>query len=137
MPWHENSCFKHLDTTPTCQALFSTFCCLIHVLIYRHHPQHLPRYLSIVSAPFSCVSYVFHVLHFFIPFVSIASCCHVFLVGLWFLVPLVLFMSVLCPSLVKFLAFYALWHRVKKGEKFEIRMSFLKGSNRFKGRTSC
>ena len=115
LPLHENSCFKHLDTTPTCQALFSTFCCSIHVSIYRHHPQHLPRYLSIVSAPFSCISYVFHVLHFFIPFVSIASCCHVFLIGLWFFVLLVPYMSVFCPSLVKFFSFLCPLTSYQKG----------------------
>ena len=42
---------------------------------------------------------------FFIPFVSIASCCHVLLVGLWFIVLLVSSMSVFCLFPVKFFGF--------------------------------
>ena len=42
---------------------------------------------------------------FFIPFVSIASCCHVLLVGLQFIVLLVSSMSVFCLFPVKFLGF--------------------------------
>ena len=36
-----------------------------------------------------------------------------------------------------FLVFYALWKSCQKGEKFDIWMSFLKRSNKFRGRTWC
>ena len=94
---NENSCFKHLDTTPTHRASFLNLLLLDTCVDLSTS--------SSLSAPFSCISYVFHVLHFFIPFVSIASCCHVFLLGILFLVFLVLFMSVFCSSLVKFFSF--------------------------------
>ena len=57
---------------------------------------------------------------FFFPFVSIASCCHVLFLGLWFLVILVPSMSVFYLSSVKFflfLFFYALWKLCQKGER--------------------
>ena len=97
LPLHENSCFKHLDTTPTHRASFLNLLLLDTCVDLSTS--------SSLSAPFSCISYVFHVLHFFIPFVSIASCCYVFLLGILFLAFLVLFMSVFCSSLVKFFSF--------------------------------
>ena len=113
LPLHENSCFKHLDTTPTRRASFLNLLLLDTCVDLSTS--------SSLSAPFSCISYVFHVLHFFIPFVSIASCCYVFLLGILFLAFLVLFMSVFCPSLVQvFWLSMPFDNRVKRGEKFEI-----------------
>ena len=55
---------------------------------------------------------------FFIPSVSIASCWLVLLVGLWFLVLLVPFMSVICLSLVKFFDFLCPLKIVSKRERY-------------------
>ena len=102
LPLHENSCFKHLDTTPTRRASFLNLLLLDTCVDLSTS--------SSLSAPFSCISYVFHVLHFF--FYSL--CVHSNLFSCFsfrHMVPssphslYVIFLSVFGPS---FLAFYAL-----------------------------
>ena len=95
--------------------LFSTFCLLdASVNLSKSSSTHpsIPSNRSNTS----CMHFIyFWVLHFFIPSMSIASCCHVLVVGLWFLVLLIPSMSVLCLSSVNFLAFYAIWQSCQKG----------------------
>ena len=95
---------------------------------------HLDRFFNL-SRSF-CMHFFFFVLHFF-PFVPITS-CFLFLVGLWFLVLLIPSISVfLSISDHVFWLFMPFDNHVKKGEKFENWMSFLRGSNRLRGRTLC
>ena len=91
---------------PDPSSLFSQpSICSIHVSIYQRLPRHLPQYLTINSTPFACISYVFHVLHFFL-----FPLCPWYLVVMFFLfiVLLVPFMSVFVYLWSSFLAFYAL-----------------------------
>ena len=78
----------------------------------------------------------FFVLHFF-SFVSNASC---FSFSCWSMVPCSprsLYISFLFISGHVFWLFMPFDNRVKKGEKFEKWISFLRRSNRLRGRTSC
>ena len=114
--------------------------CSIHVSIYRSLPWHIPRYLPIDRTPLACISYLF----FFMFFIFYSLCVHS-----------ILFSCFSCRSMVPcspcflYVSFLSIsgqiffWlsmpfnNRDKKGEKFEFWMSFLRGSNRSRGRTSC
>ena len=96
--------------------------------------RHLSRHLSIHRDSLACISFFF-VLHFFplCPWHLV----FLFLVGLWFLallIPLCQFSVCLRHVFWLFIPFN---NHVKKGEKFGNWMSFLKGSNRLRERTSC
>ena len=100
----------HLDTShffsippQYIEPIFSLFCLLdtyVNLLKSFSTPSSIP---PIDRAPLACFSCVSHVLHFFfLPFMSIAYCFHVFQVGLCFLVLLILFMPVFYLSPVMF-----------------------------------
>ena len=84
-----------------------------------------------------CMHFIFLFFCIFFPFVSIASCFS-FSCRFMVLCSLVPSMSVFCLSPVKSFGFLCLLTIVsKRGEKFENWMSFLRGSNRLRGRISC
>ena len=129
---HENSCFMHLDTTPTRQASF------LNLLFARYIVDLSTSSSTPPSVPhdkqysfcmhficFSCFAF------FFIPFVSMVSCCHVFLVHCS---PCSLYVS-FCLSLVKFFGFLCpltIVSKMRRNLRFEchsLRREQIQGEN--------
>ena len=100
-----------------------------------HLPQQMSWHLSIDRDILACISFFF-ILHFF-PFVSITSCFSFSCRSMVPCSPRSLYVSFLSVSCHVFWLLMPCDNRVKTGEKFENWMSFLRGSNRFRGRTSC
>ena len=151
------NCFKatstdpqHLSTPGLSIELFSCFlmqswhlliarwidreisCLLDSYSIYRGLLDSCPTPLDPSRSP--CFS---HGLHVSLIFVSIASYFSFSCRSMVPCSPCSLFVSFLSISCQVFWLFIPFDNRVKKGDKFDNWMSFLRRSNRLRGRTSC
>ena len=94
------------------------------------------------STPPRSIEIPLHAFHFyfillFFPFVSIVYCFSFSWRSMVHCSPRSLYISFLFVSSQVFWPFMPFDNRVKKGENFENWMSFLRGSNRLRWRTSC
>ena len=103
----------------------------IEVVFFLIDSQHLLN-----QSRYPCMHFIFLCFAFF-SFVSITSCFSFSCRSMVPCSPRSLYISFLSVSSQVFWPFMPFDNRVKKGENFENWMSFLKGSNRLRERTSC